>query len=135
MTVIRYYRDKPGWDSSDIPEPTWHEIETAIRRMDNYCFPWVQLYLGEHDDDERTFSVIGGNGRWALFQMMGEWQYEDPCGSEQETRLWESDQGYFCKESNVLTDIEMVLSLTRVFFETGSYDALRAATETSTETL
>lgn len=58
------------------------------------------------------------------FHMMGDWQYEEPEGSDREVRLWDSDQGYFCREKNVLTDIEKVLRITRAFFETGTYAEL-----------
>ena len=43
MTVIRYYRDRPDWDAQQIDSPSWSDVEPAIRRMDNYCFPAVQL--------------------------------------------------------------------------------------------
>ena len=71
-----------------------------------------------------TFCVCGGAGRWALFQFMGDWQYEDSSGGEREVRLWDSDQGYYCLEKNVLTDIEKVLRITKAFYESGSYAAL-----------
>jgi hypothetical protein len=41
-------------------------------------------------------------------------------------RLWTSDQGYFCAERNVLTDIDKVLRTVKVYYETGSYAALDA---------
>ena len=94
--------------------------------MDNFHYPRVELSLHEEDTGEDEFNICGGSGRWALFQIMGEWQYEDPGGSEKEARLWESDQGYYCMEKNILTDIEKVLLLTKVFYETGSYEALAA---------
>jgi hypothetical protein len=124
MTVIRYYRDRRPWDSEDVCSPSWPEVDAAIRRMDNYCFPIVQLNCTEYEDDDAIFNVIGGDGRWALSHMMGEWQYEDPSGGEGEVRLWDSDQGYFCKERNILTDVEKVLRIIKAFYDTGSYDHL-----------
>ena len=124
MTIIRYYRDGRPWDSEDVILPEWAEVEAAIRRMDNYCYPIVQLNLTEYEDDETIFNVIGGDSRWALFHMMGDWQYENPDGGSGEVRLWDSDQGYFCTENNVITDIDQVLRITRKFYETGSYDHL-----------
>lgn len=126
MTVIRYYRDGRPWDSQQIDSPPWADVEAAVRRMDNFCFPWVMLNTTDDDEDEDVFNVMGGSGRWALFQIMGDWQYEDPAGGEAEVRLWDSDQGYFCKEKNVLTDVEKVLRITRAYYDTGSYDALDA---------
>jgi hypothetical protein len=124
MTVIRYYRDGRHWDCQEVLSPKWSDVEAAIRQMDNYCFPIVQLNCTEREDDEGIFNVIGGDGRWALFHMMGEWQYDDASGGNGEVRLWDSDQGYFCKECNVLTDVEKVLRVTKAFYDTGSYDHL-----------
>ncbi len=56
--------------------------------------------------------------------MMGDWQYEDPAGSDAEARLWDGDQGYYCKEMNILTDIEKVLRITKEYYATGSYKNL-----------
>jgi hypothetical protein len=124
MTVIRYYRDGRPWDTEEVTSPAWSEVELAIRRMDNYCFPIVQLNKTEDENDQGIFNICGGDGRWALFHVMGDWQYEDPAGGEEEVRLWESDQGYYCRRKNVLTDIGKVLRITKAFFETGSYDTL-----------
>lgn len=121
MTVIRYYRDGRHWDSQEAIAPDWSAVENAISQMDNYYFPIVQLNCTEFEDDDGIFNIVGGAGRFALFQMMGEWQYDDPNGSDEEVRLWDSDQGYFCKERNILTDIKKVLRITRAFYLTGSY--------------
>jgi hypothetical protein len=121
MTVLRYYRDGRHWDTEEIDSPSWSEIESAVRRMDNYCYPIVQLNTTDNEYDESIFNICGGDGRWALFQMMGMWQYEQPGGSEEEVRLWDSDQGYYCHEKNVLTDIAKVLRIAKFFYETGSY--------------
>jgi len=55
---------------------------------------------------------------------MEDWQYEDPGGGEGQARLWDSNQGYHCKEKNVLTDIEKVFRIAKTYYETGSYDGL-----------
>lgn len=124
LKIIRYYRDKRPWDSIEIKHPAWKEVENAIRQMDNYYFPIVQLNLTDNEEDETIFNIIGGDGKFALFHMMGEWQYEDPDGGSEEVMLWESDQGYFCEAKNILTDIEKALRITKVFYETGSYNGL-----------
>jgi hypothetical protein len=124
MTVIKYSRDGQHWDAEQVASPTWSDVELAVRRMDNYCYPIVQLNTTESDEHEALFNVCGGSGRWALFQMMGDWQYEEADGGEGEVRLWESDQGYYCREKNVVTDLEKVLRIVKAFYETGSYDTL-----------
>jgi len=62
LTAIRYHRDRP-WDAESTATPSWDDVVTAIRRMDDHFFPIVQLNCGEHDDDEAIFNVIGGNGQ------------------------------------------------------------------------
>ena len=128
MNVIRYFRDARPWTTETTTNPTWHQVESAIRQMDNDCLPIVQLGCRDPDDDDDSFNVIGGDGRLALFHLMAEWQYEDNSGDMTETRLWESDQGYFCHECNVIKDIEFTLRITREYFETGAYDDLDAVT-------
>lgn len=73
-------------------------------------------------EDENSLHVIGGDGQWALFQRTGPCRFEDPDGSREESRSWESDQGYFCERSNIVTDIRSVLATARAFWEAPSYD-------------
>lgn len=126
MTVSRYYRDTRPSDVDYVASPTWNDIEAAVRRMDNYCFPFISLSADGDPEDVRleAFWVVGGSGRWAMLQASGEWQYALPNGGEEGVRLWDSDQGYFCKEKNVVTDINEVLRITKAFFESGSYESL-----------
>lgn len=126
LTVTRYYRDGRPWDQEVVNVPTWAEVEEAIRRMDNYCFPIVELNATDDEDSQTMFEVVGGGGRWALFNIMGTWQYADPAGSNEQVRLQDSDQGYFCAAKNVLTDIDRVLRIARAYYYTGSYDGLDA---------
>lgn len=124
MKIIRYYRDDRPWDFQQVKSPSWLEIEPAIRRMDNYCFPIVQLIRDKDYKNDDSFNIVGGEGQFALFHLLGEWQYEDSGGGDGEVRLWASDQGYLCKERNILIDIEKVLRIAKVFYETGYYDLL-----------
>ena len=127
MDVIRYYRDGRHWDVEKVVLPSWADVEAAVRRMEDYCFPIVQLNTTDDDENESLFNVCGGAGRWALFHMMGDWQYEDPASiDESEVRLWDSDQGYYCKGKNILTDVEKVLRIVKAYYETGSYAGLDA---------
>jgi hypothetical protein len=127
MTAIRYYRDGRRSDTEVIPDPSWTDVETTVRRMENYCFPIVQLNTTDDDEDEDVFNVIGGAGRWALFHMMGKWQFKDPSiADDEEVWLWASDQGYGCERSNIITDVEKVLRIVKAYYETGSYEGLDA---------
>lgn len=124
LCIIRYYEDDRPWDEQKTRHPSWSQVESAIQQMDNRLYPIVQLNCTEYEDDEDIFNIIGGAGRWTLFQMMGKWKYHDPNKGSNDVMLWESDQGYSCQECNVLTDIEKVLRITYEFFQTGSYTTL-----------
>jgi len=124
LTAIEYFRDQRPWKAHQIASPIWSEVEAAVRRMDNFCFPIVQLHCTEFDDDQDMFNILGGAGRYAMFHMMGEWQYVDESRGDGAVHLWESDQGYDCEERNVATDIEKVLRIAKRFYETGSYAQL-----------
>ncbi len=132
MAVIRYHRDGTPWDTELISNPAWEQVELAIRRMDNFCFPIILLSTREFPTgdkvfvDDEAFNIIGGNGRFALVHMTGDWRYEDPNGSRAEARLWDSDQGYFCEERNVASDIALVCRIVKGYFDTGSYESLDA---------
>lgn len=121
ITVIEYFRDDRPWHAHQTVDPGWSSIESAVRRMDNFCFPVVQLQCTLLEEDEDMLNIVGGNGKYAMFQMMGEWQYADLDGGTGPVRLWESDQGYECLERNILHDVEKVLRIARRFSETGSY--------------
>jgi hypothetical protein len=130
LVAVRYYRDRDGWDSLLTRGPTWQDVARAVTRMEDWCWPIVILSCraeGTADEiweDEHALHLVGGAGRFALFQMMGEWRYLDPDGSTAEARLWQSDQGYSCADREVLTDLDAALRLARGYFESGSYRAL-----------
>ena len=130
MTVVRYFDNGKPWQAKRIDKPKWSEIKASIKQMDNHYFPIIQLsYLplgvGETGfDDEESLNIVGGSGKYALFQFMGEWQYENNTGNDKEVRLWESGQGYFCQEKNIIDDIKRLLKIVKVFYKTGSYQSL-----------
>jgi hypothetical protein len=132
LVSIRYYRDGKPWDTALIRNPGWAEIEEAICRMDDDCFPIVVQSSLEYESDEEAFEddssfhIIGGNGRFAIFQNTGAWQYSNKSGSAEPVRLWQSDQGYFCEEHNI-ADLAMTLRLAKIFYETSSFEAVEAA--------
>ena len=126
MEAIRYYRDRRPWDTERIEAPTWAQVEEAIRRMDNYCFPIVHLNTTDVPWNDDIFNVEDRPATSTADDMMGEWQYEDPAGSDEEVRLWDSDQGYYCKAKNILTDVEKVVRIARVYYDTGSNEGLDA---------
>lgn len=130
MSTLRYYKNRRPWTKTKVVAPTFEQVEHAIRRMDNYCFPIVELFLTKEEEDVETFLIIGGNGPYALAELFGRWAYENPDGSDAEVTLWDSDQGYECMEKNLIYDVEDVLKIVKRFYETGSYDDLYAVLST-----
>ena len=132
MTIIQYYKDDRPWDANLVKNPTWQEVQSAIRQMDNDSLPIVLLSLLEFDDgadvfnDMNAFNIIGAANKCALFHMEHDWRYEDPDGDTTEVRLWESDQGYYCQERHVLRDVEKALRIVKTYYESGSYETLDA---------
>lgn len=130
MTIVEYLDNGKQTKEYIVTNPTWPSIEEAVRKMDNSQFPIVTLNcvdLSQQDssfEDEEAFNIIGGNGKLALVHQYGEWQYTNENGGNNEVRLWESDQGYFCKERNVIYDIEFALRIVKKYCETGSYELL-----------
>lgn len=130
LTVL-HYPPRQHWHCVEIREPSWEEVSAAIRQMDDAEFPIVQLSWNDVDscfDDEASFNIIGGPPTgFALFEFFPGWKFDDPGGGDEDVRLWQSDQGYFCKRRNIIVDIALVLKLSKVYFETGSYDEVRHA--------
>jgi hypothetical protein len=128
MTVVHY---PPGehWRCQEVRSPTWEAVSAAILKMDDNEFPIVQLSWKDVEsgfDDEESFNVIGGRlAGFALFECVQGWAFDDPAGGDEEVRLWQSDQGYFCQRRNIVANVEDVLTLAQVYFETGSYDAVQ----------
>jgi hypothetical protein len=128
LTVVHY---PPGqhWTCLEVVSPTWEAVTAAILKMDDNEYPIVQLSWKDVEsgfDDEESFNIIGRRGPgFALFECDPGWEFDDPTGGEEEVRLWRSDQGHFCQKRNIVADVKDVLTLVRVYFETGSYDAVQ----------
>lgn len=128
LTVVHY---PPGehWTCLEVASPTWEAASAAILKMDDDEYPIVQLSWKDVEsgfDDEESFNIIGGRVTgFALFECVQGWVFDDPAGGDEEVRLWQSDQGYFCQRRNIVGRVEEVLVLARVYFETGSYEAVQ----------
>lgn len=134
MAIVKYLRDGSTSETEIVSSPSWPQVAQAISVMDDYWSPIVLLSTLDIEagadvfEDDDAFNVIGGNGRYALFHMTGEWQYSNPEGSDEEVQLWASGQGYFCSQRNVLTDLSQVLRVVQQYFETGTYADLDEVT-------
>jgi hypothetical protein len=130
LTVV-HYPPRQHWQCVEVRFPSWEAVCAAIRQMDDSEYPIVQLSWKDVNtcfDDEQSFNIIGGGASgFALFEHIAGWIFEDPNGSEETVRLWQRDQGYFCKRKNIIVDIDAVLKLSQAYFETGNYEEVRRA--------
>jgi len=128
LTVV-HYPSGEHWTCQEVASPTWDAVSAAILKMDDNEFPIVQLSWKDVEsgfDDEESFNIIGGRlTGFALFQFFKGWEFDDPAGGDEDVRLWQSDQGYFCQRRNIVANVDDVLTLARVYFQTGSYDAVQ----------
>jgi hypothetical protein len=116
-------------DPAVIPDPTWEQVEDSIRRQDGYTHPLTRVRLDPHQD-EPALDILGGNGRFVLWELGGGWQYHDPSATgDEELPVWTSDQGYRALPCDICCDIERVVRIARRFFDTGSFESLDSIAE------
>ena len=118
------YTGQYEWTSHEVSDPTWNQIETALRRLDQFEYPYVWLLLGSGADwslmeKEGYLNILGGNG---IFCVDGATPLDGRrrlslAHHSRETRLdvWLSDQGFSSEERFVCKDIETIIRLARHF--------------------
>jgi hypothetical protein len=114
--------EEPSWPHETIENPTWDQVEHAIRRLDKVRYTAVQLHRAG-DCSEEEFCIVGGAGQWYMVDSVLRWEYYDSSGGDERVVIWK-DMDMECKQGNLLTDIEKVVRIAELFFETGSYDGL-----------
>jgi hypothetical protein len=125
MEVIVYTDKGANWHKDKTIDPTWSEIEIAIRRMDKYYFPIVSLFCDEDPPYPADFDLMGGKGEWTMYAEFHTRTYFNPSGNTDPDELvwiWQSDQGGHALDAHVCRSIEIVLATTRHFFNTGKLD-------------
>jgi hypothetical protein len=107
-------------------DPSWADIEGAVRRLDRRHYPYIWLCVREPSSGEEPLglNIMGGRGEFALsISLTGQLVYfEDSSRSGELVQIWESDQGSTLPESSLCADIERVLSVARHFADTGKPD-------------
>ena len=128
LTIV-HYPQRQHWYSVEVRLPDWEAVSAAVQRMDDDEYPIVQLSYKDVEScfsDDSSFNIVGGAiAGFAMFEMIAGWQYEDPRGGDEDVRLWKRDQGYFCQRKNILADLDGVLRIAKVYFDTGSYEAVQ----------
>jgi hypothetical protein len=104
--------------------PRWTDIKTAVSRLDRDEWPFIWLHTEEPPKDDmpnNMFCVMGGRGEYdlCLYRDGDEIRYFDASRSDEDIRIWESDQGLWARHKNLCNDLSLVLEITRHFAETG----------------
>jgi hypothetical protein len=88
----------PGHHVHSTPNPTWGQVESAIRALDRHGRPFVFIGLREACEGEGCLSVLGGPKGYAISaaDSWGGWlQYCDPSHAGGDVPVWTSDQEYY----------------------------------------
>lgn len=128
LTILHYPPQQP-WRLLEIRNPPWESVAAAIEQLDHHEYPAALLSCRDVDSsfsDETSLNIMGGSAEgYALLSLVPGWMYEDPDGSDEYVQVWTSDQGWSCKRRNIISSLTRVLELTRVYFESGSYEAMQ----------
>lgn len=108
------------WSSSRLPEPSWPQIEAAIRALDSAERPRVDIILSQQGHLENCLWIQGGNGKYALGGTTGNgrWvEYFDRSvvGSAKTIVLKPNDEGVGCCEECACTSTQLVVRIARHF--------------------
>jgi hypothetical protein len=122
---VCHYLTAWSWNLDKFRDPTWPQIEDAIRRLDRFHYPWVWLRLIDQESDDNYMTVMGGNGAfWLSISVNGYDQRRVffPGQGDEEVDLWTSDQGFVSEKSRVCFDLAAVLSAAKYFAEHADFD-------------
>lgn len=115
-----------GYKTDTIRNPTWAQVEAAIRALDHYCHPFIFMGLREECAGEDCMSILGGENGYSISvaDANGGWLYFcEPSHTGGEVPVWTSDQGYYPSEREVTYDLDQVLKIARDYAERGELDA------------
>jgi hypothetical protein len=125
LDVTRYPAGNTRPTTRSTTNPTWQQIEDAIRALDHHSLPFIFVGLRNECRGEDCLSVLGGPKGYAISaaDAHGGWlQYCEPAHTGDEVPIWTSDQGYYPEERFVTYDVELVLRLVRHYAESGHLD-------------
>jgi len=124
ICIVEYETAAGPWKDLVVLEPSWSEIERAIRRLDRCLFPFVSFYLSA-DGETPDLDIIGGCGEYGLLVHLAggrELVFVDMQRSSNYVDIWVSDQGTSMREFELCPDLERTINMTRYYCETGELD-------------
>ena len=128
---VTQYAGRYNASSQDFAYPSWDQVETSIRRLDQFKWPFVWLLLGEGADwgameEEGYLNIMGGNG---IYSVDGATPSDgrkrlsvSKHSREKRVDIWLSDQGSFTVELFVCYELETVLRVAKYFSAHGRLD-------------
>ncbi len=126
LDVTVYPANGGTWKTKRTPNPTLEDIETAVRRLDRFHYPYLYLYHDANaaEDAPPEFTVMGGMGEYTMFSGFNgdELFYYDPGRNDEEIEVWQSDQGFTCAAKNCCNSLVAVIGITRYFCKRGELD-------------
>lgn len=125
LEITEYPPTGHGYNTRIYAQPTWEQIEAAVRALDHHRLPFLFIGLRDECEGEDCFSVLGGPKGYAISaadEHSGWLNYCDPSHTGGEVPVWTSDQGYYPEERYVTYDVELVIRLTRYYAEHGRLD-------------
>jgi hypothetical protein len=130
LEIIIYPKRGP-WRSEVTENPTWRQIEEAIRQLDRHGHPFLKLFLPppKVETELRSLDIIGGKGEYGILtfdskyrQLQWYCDHSRPDGPEL-IPIWTTDQGAEFKERYLCNRLTTVLRVAKHFAKTGTLDA------------
>jgi hypothetical protein len=126
MRVFEY--DETGWNcrKSNIINPTWNDIEAAVRRLDKFRFPFLWFFYSERVDTYAAadFEVVGGDGEFVVagsIEGYTQRRLRFPHHPKRIIQIWLSDQGCEMDDEFVCWDVDEVLKALHSFAFEGKF--------------
>jgi hypothetical protein len=131
--------EHPAWEDpvTRIPDPTWDDVEVAIRRLDGLRYRWLHLWPtidpADHDPDPGSHEyveVIGGGGIYVLRVSFDDGRDHCLGFSEWPDRdvvilpdAWGFVDGLWAESARrVCRDVEVVVRAVKYYAQNGGLD-------------
>jgi hypothetical protein len=119
-------------EPEEVADPTWEQIEAAIRRLDGRERPILFLWASDDpalqmiDEFSERLEVLGGAGAYWLAGTFGGYfqrQLLDPVGGSEEVELYPRriEFGFGAPARHVTRDVNLVVQAARYYAERGGF--------------
>jgi len=110
----------------EVLNPTWEQMEDAVRRLDKFQFPIVWFFTTEDvsDDEIPDFEIMGGETDYYISVSAHGYKqrrYFDATKARTRIDVWTSDQGCSIEACHAIHEIDLVLAALKYFSETGGF--------------